>query len=126
MRDEDLISEKTLCRRFDPVTGWLVCVSGMEMGRDYRIHSGMNDIGRSIDMDIQIVDDERISMLDHCRIVYDPKSNCFYILPLNGNPVYLNEKHISSSERLEENDHIRIGLSDFVFIPYCEGQRKWG
>lgn len=33
----------------DPVVGWLVCISGAEKGRDYRIHSDNNFIGRGGD-----------------------------------------------------------------------------
>ncbi|MEY4718907.1 MAG: hypothetical protein RL563_1525, partial [Pseudomonadota bacterium] len=35
---------------FDPVVGWLVCVQGPERGRDYRIRSERNGIGRGADM----------------------------------------------------------------------------
>ena len=31
----------------DPVVGWLVCLSGSEMGRDFKVHSDNNYIGRS-------------------------------------------------------------------------------
>jgi pSer/pThr/pTyr-binding forkhead associated (FHA) protein len=126
MREQLIASEKTMGKQFDPVTGWLVCVGGIEIGRDYRIHSGMNAIGRSVDMDIQIVDDTKISQSNHCKIVYDPALNNFYILPFSGSLVYLNDKEITKPERLEKDDHIRIGKSNFVFIPYCEGNRKWG
>ncbi len=30
-----------------PVTGWLVCMTGSERGQDYRLHVGKNFIGRS-------------------------------------------------------------------------------
>ena len=36
---------------FDPVVEWLVCIDGPEKGRDYRIRSGNNYIGRSQDIE---------------------------------------------------------------------------
>lgn len=45
----------------DPVVGWLVCVEGPEKGRDYRIRSERNGIGRGSDMAISIQGDEAIS-----------------------------------------------------------------
>ena len=30
----------------DPVVGWLVCIAGPDKGRDYRIHSERNFLGR--------------------------------------------------------------------------------
>src|SRR5690242_13732720 len=33
--------------RGDPVVGWLVCVEGPDRGKDYRLHSEKNFVGRS-------------------------------------------------------------------------------
>ena len=44
-----------------PVVTWLVCIDGPSKGRDYRIHSQNNFIGRSRSMDICIEGDNTIS-----------------------------------------------------------------
>lgn len=62
------------------ITGWLVCVQGPERGKDYRIFHGMNWAGRDVDMDIYLPKDEMISRRKHCAIVYDDKSNRFFIV----------------------------------------------
>jgi hypothetical protein len=125
MHEQHFISEKTLSRRFDPVTGWIICINGKERGRDYRIYSGANSVGRSIKMSIQIPDDDSLSNVDHCKIIYDTKSNSFYLTPSSGNLIYLNEESITQTVQLKKDDHIKIGKSDFMFMPYCEGSRKW-
>ena len=62
----------------DPVVGWLLCVDGPEKGRDYRIRSGRNSIGRAENMDICISGDSSISRERHAIIAYDPKKIVLY------------------------------------------------
>lgn len=38
-----------------PVCGWLVCIEGARVGKDYKIKNGKNFVGRGDDMDIQIL-----------------------------------------------------------------------
>lgn len=57
----------------DPVTGWLVCIEGAQYGKDYKIHSGKNFIGRADNMHIQILGDNAISRVNHAAIIYDAK-----------------------------------------------------
>lgn len=45
----------------DPVTGWLVCIEGASKGRDYKIMTEKNFLGRSETMDIQILGDNHIA-----------------------------------------------------------------
>ena len=58
----------------DPVTGWLVCIEGTQYGKDYKIHSGKNFIGRADNMHIQILGDNAISRVNHAAIIYDAKN----------------------------------------------------
>ena len=46
----------------DPVCGWLVCISGADIGRDYRIKTERNFVGRSANMDIMINGDAYVSL----------------------------------------------------------------
>lgn len=108
-----------------PITGWLVCLTGTERGTDYRLHSGKNFIGRSTSMDVVLIDDKTISRDRHGSVVYDPKGNLFYLTPEGGNTVYLNGEVIDTAKRINADDVIQIGETKLVFIPYCKEERKW-
>ena len=109
---------------WDPVTGWLVCVSGPEKGRDYRLHAGRNFLGRAPQMDISVADDQEISREHHCSVVYDPKSRAFLLAPGSSN-TYLNGRAITEAAALKASDVIGAGASEFVFIPFCGDERSW-
>ncbi len=127
----DLDDNKTISFGFfgmtaiQPVTGWLVCMTGSERGKDYRLHMGKNFVGRSPSMDVVLVDDKKISRDKHCSVIYDPKGDAFYVAAEGGNLVYLNDQMLAASERLEENDKITIGDTSLIFIPFCRGKRRW-
>ena len=106
-------SDKTIALGFfgvseeiQPVTGWLVCVEGGEKGKDYRLHSGKNFIGRSPKMDVVVLKDDRIAREKHASIVYDPKGHGFYISQEDANLVYLNGTLLPNVQKLTENDKI--------------------
>lgn len=108
-----------------PVTGWLVCMTGEERGKDYRLHMGKNFIGRSPAMDVVLVDDKTISREKHCSVIYDPKEDMFYLSTEGSNFVYLNEELLETAKELKENDKIRIGHTTLIFIPFSRGKRRW-
>lgn len=109
----------------DPVVGWLVCMEGPERGRDYRIHTGRNFLGRSYGMDLTVRDDLSISREKHCSIVYDPKHGDFMLVPGEGTNTYVNSSLLKEPVRMEDGDAIGIGGSVFVFIAFCKGERTW-
>jgi hypothetical protein len=110
----------------DPVVGWLVCVEGIEKGRDYRLHSEKNWIGRSENMDIT-VKDPTISRENHAAIVYDPRKETFDIRPgeVRG-MIYVNGGEVVKSLDLAPYDKIELGESKFLFIPFVSGHFNWG
>lgn len=110
----------------DPVTGWLVSVSGPEKGRDYRIHSDNNFIGRGEKMDICIRGDETISRERHAVIAYDTRENLFYFAPGEGRSINrVNGKAVLGMVTLEPYDEIEIGCTKLVFIPFCGERFEW-
>lgn len=109
----------------DYVTGWLVCVSGPEKGRDYRLHHGFNRIGRDAGMDVQVMDDPAITRKNHCSVVYDERGRRFSVVPSSGTLTYYNNRLLTKSEILATGDEIKIGESTFVFIPFCGEDRVW-
>lgn len=109
----------------DFVTGWLVCVSGPEKGRDYRLHHGFNKVGRGHNMDVYVAEDMYISKDTHCSIAYDAKDNLFYLTPSSGCLTYLNGNMLQESVLINSGDVIHIGESEFEFIAFCRGDRNW-
>ena len=110
----------------DPVTGWLVCIEGPSKGRDYRILTEKNFIGRADGMDIQILGDNHIAKRNHAILVYDPKKRNTLILPGDSQGlVYVNDEAVYSPLELSEYDTIEMGKSKFLFIPFCGKNFEW-
>jgi hypothetical protein len=109
----------------DPVVGWLVCVEGIDKGRDYRLHSEKNRIGRSVNMDIS-VKDPAISRENHAVVAYDPRKGTFDIRPgeVRG-MVYVNGEEVANSFVLSPYDKIELGESEFLFIPFVGVNFDW-
>ena len=111
--------------RFEPVVGWLVCVEGAERGRDYRLLAGRNYIGRSVDMDISIPDDQQLSRERHCSVIYDPRSFRFVVLPGDSSLTMLNGETLNMPHDLKDGDVITCGSTKLCFIAYCREGRDW-
>lgn len=107
------------------VTGWIVCVNGPAKGESYSIRRGMNWLGRSYDMDLIIMDDPAISRQKHCAVVYDERSNRFFILDGKVGLTYLNGQLLEGSAPLMSGDFIAVGNSKFEFIPFCREGHVW-
>lgn len=93
------------------VVGWLVVMSGTQKGVDFRIHTGMNNIGAAADNDI-VVTDEYLSSR-HSMIRYEDGR---YEMIDNGstNGSFVNEKRINREE-LIDNDTVRLGRTEMRF-----------
>lgn len=110
----------------DPVVGWLVCIDGPERGRDYRIRSERNFIGRAANMDIRIAADESISRERHAIITYNPRSGSFSLMPSDAHGlIYHNGEEVMTPVKLAAYDILEIGKSRFHFIPFCGGNFQW-
>lgn len=110
----------------DPVVGWLVCINGEEKGRDYRIHSDNNFIGRSERMDVCIRGDETISRENHAIISYDMIDKVYYFSPGDGRSIVrYNGKALFQTTELKSHDHIIIGKTELVFVPFCTEDFSW-
>ena len=119
MLGEEALEELLLTGETAPVCGWIVCVSGPRQGKDYKIRSGKNFIGRADDMDIQILGDNKISRRNHGVLVFDPKKQETVLLPGDSNGiVYHNNAALYTHVTLEPYDTIEIGESQFVFVPF--------
>ena len=111
--------------KFNPVVGWLVCVEGAEKGRDYRIISGRNYIGRSVNNDICVADDGNVSRQRHFSIVYDPRSRRYFALPGESSTIQINGEAKYNKHLLSDGDIITCGESKLCFISFCKEGRDW-
>lgn len=110
----------------DPVVGWLVCVEGKAKGRDYRIRSEKNFIGRSEKMQICIKGDDTISREKHAVISFNPKKQNFRLLPGDSTGLtYLNEEEVDMPLDLKPYDIIEIGQTKLMFVALCGENFKW-
>ena len=110
----------------DPVVGWLVNLEGKEKGRDYRIHTDNNFIGRSEKMDICIKGDDAISRENHATISFDSRDKVFYLSPGDGRSIVrLNGKALFQTAELNSHDIIEIGKTRLVFAPLCGDKFEW-
>lgn len=107
-----------------PVAGWVVCVSGPDRGRDWRICEGKNFVGRAADSDI-CIQDAGVGEKRHAFIVYDARYNDFLLVPGQGTIVYLNGALLTTAEKLKDDDEIKIGQTVLCFRSFCGGKRKW-
>jgi hypothetical protein len=113
-------------RSVDPVVGWLVCVDGVNSGRDYRVKSQRNFIGRDPSMDISIAGDDEVSRKQHAVISYDPRGNVFRISPGEARGLtYLNGESVEVPTILKPYDLIEVGKTHLRFVPFCGDQFKW-
>jgi len=125
LSDEE-IKEYTYIEEQDRVCGWLVCIEGLNAGRDYQIRDGKNFVGSSSCMDIQILGDRKIEKKNHMVIAYDSRDKATTILPGESQGmVYWQGHAIFNPKELSANDRIEIGESVFKFIPFCDGDFDW-
>lgn len=110
----------------DPVVGWLVCIEGKEIGKDYKIRGQINTIGRSEKMDICIKEDNTISFENHARLSFSERNNRFNLIPAESkNVIYLNEEEVFTPTLLNAYDVIDFGETKLMFIPFCSDKFDW-
>ena len=110
----------------DPVVGWLVSLDGTEKGRDYRIRTDNNHVGRDEKMDICIRGDDTISRENHATISYDSRDKIFYFTPGDGRSIVrLNDKGVFATTELNAYDILEIGKTKLVFLPLCGEKFEW-
>ena len=110
----------------DPVCGWFVCVEGTDKGRDFRIKTERNFIGRGTNMDIVINGDDSISRENHASITFNPRNLKFTVATGEGRGlIYLNSEVIETSTEVVEYDVLEIGSTKLLFIPFSTERFSW-
>ena len=109
----------------DPTVGWVVCIAGPERGRDYRIRSERNSIGRDTKMHI-CINDESISRDNHASIIYNPIKSTFKLQPGESRGlVYLNGEETLQPADLKKGDKIKLGSTELLFVPFAGTIYDW-
>jgi len=110
----------------DPVVGWLVCVDGPDKGKDYRLHSDNNFIGRDERMDVVICGDDAISRLNHARLTYDAQTGKYFFAQEEGRSIArVNGQVVMCAVELQAYDVIETGITKLMFIPLCGERFQW-
>ncbi len=108
-----------------PIVGWLVCVEGPALGKDYHLWPKINKIGRDRSADVCISEDPKVSA-EQAKLAYDDRHNMFTLIPGAGsNHTYLNDMPIYESKVLSAYDVIEFGDCKLFFVPFCCDKFQW-
>ena len=111
---------------YEPVVGWLVCVEGPEVGKDYRLFGRINAIGRAEGNDVVLAQEHTVSQKNHVRLAYDAKHNNFQLIPGEGtNVTYLNDEPLYVPQKLNAYDVLEMGDTKLIFVPLCNERFRW-
>ena len=112
----------------NPVVGWLVAIDGPAKGRDYRLHSEGNVIGRDPTANRVVIDDESVHRQKHAILYYDPRAvdgNAYHLQAGDGAMVYLNDRAVLQATPLNAYDVIMLGRTKLLFVPLCNERFRW-
>ena len=108
-----------------PVTGWLVAMTGPHKGQDFRLIKERNFIGRAEDNQICLNADAEVSRQRHCSVIYDPRSSKFVALAGESTSTTLNGEQLSTAAFLQDGDVLGLGATSLCFISFCKEGRNW-
>lgn len=113
----------------EPVVGWLVCVKGTYFGQSFALKSGKNRIGRSMEMDVKLLNDESVSRTCVASIVFDTRAGEFSVIPGESDSLcYVGAEALYERKALAGFEEIELGDSEknkFVFVPLCGEKFDW-
>lgn len=125
-RDNRTVGEFKRKLGYEPVVGWLVCVEGPEVGKDYRLFGRINSIGRAEGNDVVLAQEHTVSQKNHVRLAYDAKHNNFQLIPGEGtNVTYLNDEPLYVPQKLNAYDVLEMGATKLIFVPLCSERFRW-
>jgi len=112
----------------DPVTAFLVVVSGPGTGRFVPLGAGLNSIGRAEDERVALpFGDTMISGRDHVRILYDDEARVFLIVPGSGkNLTRVNGQVVAMPMPLQHHATIQLSKTTSArFVAFCGAEFDW-
>lgn len=112
--------------KVSPVVGWLVSIEGSTKGKDFRLISGRNYIGRQSSMDIVLDGDNKVSRSKHAVVLFDPKSQKTLCHAGESRELfYLNDNVVTETVELKQGDIITVGDTKLMFVPFCGALHTW-
>ena len=109
-----------------PPVGWLVCLTGKHIGKDYRIFAGKNSIGRTADNAIALSDETSVSREKHAWVIFEPRKQEFYLKSGDESGlVYLNDENVFDIAPLHTGDVLELGEVKMVFVELCGEKFSW-
>ena len=110
----------------EPVVGWLVCVKGTYAGESFNLKAGQNFIGRSLGMDIALLNEGTVSREFHAVVIFEPVEMTFFVAPGQSSGLtYLNRSLVMTPTPLHDFDVLQLGKAQFVFRSLCGEQFQW-
>jgi hypothetical protein len=113
----------------DPVTGWLIVMSGPGRGRSLPLGYGVHSVGRGEEQRVSVrFGDKRISRRSHVDVVYDANSRDFFVCPGHAGGTalgYLNGQALLQPSPLRAGDRIKLGATELAFLPFCGANFDW-
>ena len=111
--------------KIEPPTGYLICVAGEDYGMGFPLKTGNNSIGRSVSMDVVIMD-EKVSREKQAFVMYEPRKREFYMKPGEGTGLcYLNEELVLEPVKMKAFDLILLGDTKLMLVPVCCERFSW-
>lgn len=109
----------------EPVTGWLVGITGTYRGTSFSLKTGVNVIGRDASAYVCLKKDVQVSRGKHASIIYEPKKKMFYLGEGENTLTYCNEELVCGKQELKPYDAIEIGGGKYLFVPFCGDSFDW-
>ncbi|MEZ5403902.1 MAG: FHA domain-containing protein [Bryobacteraceae bacterium] len=109
-----------------PVVGWLVCIEGPDRGRDYRLRTEKNFIGRDPSMDVSVGSDPTVSRVRHAAVAFEPEEKQFWLIPGEASGlVYLNGQVVHSPGVMKHRDVVRLGKTQLMLVALVGEEFQW-
>ncbi len=106
--------------------GWLVCISGANKGKEYKVRDGYNYIGSSASMDIYIEKDDSIASERAAVIGYDSYTKTFFLSLCGAHTIIrVNSRLLMEQVSLQAYDELTIGETKMIFVPLCGDKFNW-
>ena len=112
---------------FEPVVGWLIAIEGPAKGRDFRLKPGRNVIGRIMEADICIEEDDLLSR-EHTIVYYYSEINNFYVednKSKHGTFLLPNKDVIVERKPIKDGDKILVGKTILLLKTLCNEDFQW-
>lgn len=106
--------------------GWLVCVSGKNIGRDYRLFAGKNAVGRAEENSVCLAGETSVSRDRHAWVIFEPRKQEFFLKPGDESGlVYLNDENVFDTTLLHSGDVLEFGEVKLTFVALCDSSFNW-